>query len=85
MKIRESDISATEAARNLSDLINRVVYRGEEFLVQRGGEPVCRISPVRYAQCSVAALSNFLRYVPGPDAEYWDELAAAADNDPCLP
>jgi len=84
MKIRELDISVTDAARNLSDLINRVVYRGEEFLVQRGGEPVCRISPVRYAQCSVAALSNFLRYVPGPDAEYWDDLAATAGNEPCL-
>ncbi len=84
MRIRESDISATEAARNLSDLINRVVYRGEQFLVQRGGEPVCRISPVRYAQCSVAAFSNFLRYVPGPDAEYWDELAAADASEPCL-
>jgi hypothetical protein len=44
--ILESHISATEAARTFSDILNRVRYRGEAFVVERGGEPVCRISPV---------------------------------------
>ncbi len=30
-------ISATEAARNFSDLTNRVSYRGETYTVERGG------------------------------------------------
>lgn len=38
-------VSATEAVRSFSDLLNRIRYRGEEFIVERGGEPVCRISP----------------------------------------
>jgi prevent-host-death family protein len=40
-------ISATEAARNFSGLINRVHYRGETFVVERGGEPVGKIVPLR--------------------------------------
>ncbi len=76
-------MSVTNAARNFSDLVNRVVYRNEEFLLQRGGEPVCRVGPVRYVHCSVAAFSHFQRYVPGPDAAYWDELAEAAGRQPC--
>ncbi len=38
-------ITATEAARQFSDILNRVKYRGDEFIVERGGEAICRISP----------------------------------------
>ena len=41
-----SKITVTELARGLSEVINRATYRGEEFLVFRGGKPVVRISPV---------------------------------------
>jgi len=41
----ESTITVTEAARNFSDLINRVVYRGESALLTRNGKPVARIVP----------------------------------------
>lgn len=42
----EKRISATEASRAFSDLLGRVKYGGEEFLVERGGVPFCRIVPV---------------------------------------
>lgn len=38
-------ISATEAARNFSEMLNRVRYRGEEFVIVRGGETVARLGP----------------------------------------
>ncbi len=38
-------ITATEASRNFSDLLNRVHYRGERFEVSRGKEVVARIEP----------------------------------------
>jgi antitoxin (DNA-binding transcriptional repressor) of toxin-antitoxin stability system len=41
----ESHLTATEAARNFSDLVDRVLYRGEVFVVERGGRSVCRIVP----------------------------------------
>ena len=73
-------MSVTTAARNFSDLVNRVAYRNEEFLLQRGGEPVCRVAPVRYVYCSVAALEHFLRYIPSPDVAYWHDVEAAANQ-----
>lgn len=39
-------ISATELARNLGDILNRVRYRGDTFLVERNGKPVARIMPL---------------------------------------
>ena len=38
--------TVTELLRNFSDYINRVAYRGERFVVIRGGKPVAEISPV---------------------------------------
>ena len=43
----ESTITVTEAARNFSDLISRVVYRGESTLLTRNGKPVARVFPER--------------------------------------
>src|SRR5450756_1030612 len=36
-------VSATEAVRTFSDLLTRIRYRGEEFVIERGGEPQCRM------------------------------------------
>lgn len=39
-------VSATELARNLGDVLGRIRYRGESFLVERNGEPVARVVPL---------------------------------------
>jgi antitoxin (DNA-binding transcriptional repressor) of toxin-antitoxin stability system len=69
MKVR---ISATETARRFSELMNRVRYRGESFIVERGGKPVCEILPVRPTRFSGRDLADLLRSLPKPDAEYLD-------------
>jgi prevent-host-death family protein len=43
-------ITATELARNLSDILNRVKYRGEEFEVVRKGEVLAVLKPDRGAK-----------------------------------
>jgi hypothetical protein len=40
-------VSATHAARSFSELLDRVCYRGESFVIERGGELVCEISRVK--------------------------------------
>jgi antitoxin (DNA-binding transcriptional repressor) of toxin-antitoxin stability system len=70
MNLMKSHISATEAARSFSELMNRVHYRGESFVVERGGKPICEISPARPPKFSGAALANLLRSLPKPDDEY---------------
>ena len=39
-------ISVTEAARNFADIVSRVFYRGERFVLERGGKPVARLIPI---------------------------------------
>lgn len=38
--------TVTDVHRNFADYINRVAYRGESFLLVRGGKPVAELSPV---------------------------------------
>jgi antitoxin (DNA-binding transcriptional repressor) of toxin-antitoxin stability system len=39
-------ITATELARNLSDILNRVRYHRESFRIERNGETVAIVTPV---------------------------------------
>jgi prevent-host-death family protein len=41
----EHRISATELARRLGDVLARVRYRGDTFLVERNGAPIARVTP----------------------------------------
>ncbi len=66
----KSRISATEAVRSFSELMNRVRYRGESFIVERGGKPICEILPARPPRFSGADLAKLLRSLPKPDLEY---------------
>jgi antitoxin (DNA-binding transcriptional repressor) of toxin-antitoxin stability system len=66
----KSRISATEAVRAFSELMNRVRYRGESFVVERGGKPICEILPARPPSFSGAELANLLRSLPKPDEDY---------------
>jgi len=81
----KSHISATHAARHFSDLLNRVRYRREKFVVERGGEPVCEIIPARPLARTVADLVRLLRSIPKPDKEYWDTLEDITTHQPPLP
>ncbi len=80
----ESRISATEAARNFSDLLNRVRYRGEEFVVERGGEAVCRIVPAKPLKRTLADLARILDSAP-PDPAFWDTVEQITHRQPKLP
>jgi prevent-host-death family protein len=41
----ETRITATELARNLSDILNRVRYKGERFRIVRNGDILAVIEP----------------------------------------
>ena len=41
------EISATEAARNLADILDAVEHRGEHFTVVRRGKPIAHLEPAR--------------------------------------
>jgi prevent-host-death family protein len=69
-------ISATELANSLSDVLNRVKYRDERFLVERNGEPVAEIGPVHLPESvTIEELLARLADVPFPDPDFAADLA----------
>ena len=71
-------ISATELARHLSDILNRVKYKGEEFVVERNGEPVARLAPSSSSAKSstLGDLVEIIRKHPVDD-KFADDLEVA--------
>ncbi len=66
-------VTATEAARRFSEVLDAVEHRGERFVVTRGGKAVASIAPAPDA--SGAALKEvLLRH--RPDDAWADELRA---------
>lgn len=65
-------ITATDAARNFSDLVNRTLYRGESTTVTRGGKIVMRILPPEKPPLTgeqIAALWDSMPQVSKEDAD----------------
>jgi antitoxin (DNA-binding transcriptional repressor) of toxin-antitoxin stability system len=68
-------ISATELAKNLSQVLNRVCYQGESVCIERGGRPVCQISPVSHAgDFTLSNLVELLRTLGGAGSAYADAV-----------
>ena len=80
-------ISATDAARSFSDVVARVRYRGEEFVVEKGGEAVCRISPVDQAvsKSTIGDLLALLKSMPPVDDGYREAVLELTRKQPKLP
>ncbi|HEV2425862.1 MAG TPA: type II toxin-antitoxin system prevent-host-death family antitoxin [Terriglobia bacterium] len=73
--MRAKRISAAQAARSFSEILNRVKYRGESFVVERNREPVCRIEPVaKRERLTTDNLAEFWKTLPRPDPEYPGDL-----------
>ena len=62
-------ITATEASRNFSDILNRAQYRGESFEVVRGGEVVAIIHPEARQQMTLGEILDRLDRLPGLDPD----------------
>lgn len=79
-------VSATEAVRTFSDLLNRIRYRGEEFVVERAGEPVCRMTPAALPRrLTLRELASLLREIPNADAGYASDVRRAVRSQGRLP
>jgi antitoxin (DNA-binding transcriptional repressor) of toxin-antitoxin stability system len=68
-------VTATEAARRFSELLNRVRYERETFVILRGGEAVGQLGPVESRSGTtfrdlIAALDR----IEKPDRELADDL-----------
>jgi prevent-host-death family protein len=73
----DTTITATELSKRLSDVLNRVYYRGECFTVARNGEPVAVLGPAgRPRHITLRELAAQIGDVPLPDAGFADDVEA---------
>lgn len=81
----EKVISATALARQLGDVLGRIRYRGESFVVQRNGVAVARLIPAAPdQQASVVDALRRWREAAEPEPEFASALEriGAADRAP---
>jgi prevent-host-death family protein len=70
-------ITATELSKNLSDVLNRVRYRGERFTVARNGEPIAVLGPADVpSRVTLRDLAAQIGDIPLPDAGFADDIEA---------
>jgi prevent-host-death family protein len=79
-------MTATDAARSFSDVLNRVAD-GEEIEITRSGASVAVISPPKGKLISAARFRELIAFAPLPDAGFVDDVQAirvsvAAPKDP---
>jgi len=79
-----SVVSATEAARSFSDLINRACYQGETFVIERGGRAICQLGPLQGSRCTGADLLALFSKLPRPDEEFLDAVEALTRAQPAV-
>ena len=78
-----SQLSATEAARSFSELLNRVRYQGKTFLIERGGEAVCEIRPVyEPREFTGSDLARLLGTLPDAPRAYVEAVAEDIKRQP---
>jgi len=86
----EKTISATEAVRKFSEILNSIKYRGDCYTIVRGGKRVASICPVEvpWKERSLGDLKVLLKNIPklGIEAERFEkDLKEIMKHQPSLP
>lgn len=83
-------ISATEAVRKFSEILNSIKYKGEHYTIVRGGKPVASIHPAEpfTKEKTLADLNDLLGKLPplGEDAEvFQNDVKKVMSHQPSMP
>jgi antitoxin (DNA-binding transcriptional repressor) of toxin-antitoxin stability system len=72
-------MTATEAARSFSEVLNRVAA-GEEVEVTRSGAPIAVIAPPKARLMSADRFRALVASAPRPDEDFAQDVRAARDE-----
>ena len=69
-------LTVTEAVRNFSEIVGRVRFKGERFVLLKGGKPVAELVPAdAAAPVRLGELPAALESLPHPESEDADRFA----------
>lgn len=81
-----SHVTEEDAAQHFPSLLNRVVDTGEEIIVERAGQAVCRISPIVPAPVrTLRDLVELLKSLPPLDEDYIRTVESVSRTQPQIP
>ena len=79
----EKKITATELAKSLSDILSRVHYQGETFVIERNGETVATLAPPESrTQVTFGELISRLKERHAPLEGFADDLEEIQASQP---
>jgi antitoxin (DNA-binding transcriptional repressor) of toxin-antitoxin stability system len=83
-------VTATEAVRKFSDLLNTIKFKGGQYTIIRGGKPVAVLGPAGLPshERTLGELKGLLKKIPrlGEEAAAFEkDLKEAARKQPALP
>lgn len=83
-------VSATEAVRKFSEILNSIKYKGDHYTIIRGGKPVASISPVETETSgrTLGDLKELLKRLPslGDESERFEkDLKEIRKRQPSMP
>jgi len=86
----EKRITATQAVRDFSELLNKIKFKGDRYIIERSGKPVARMEPVREAKKAktLKELKSLLKELPRLDEEldaFAADLEGIRKDQPPLP
>jgi antitoxin (DNA-binding transcriptional repressor) of toxin-antitoxin stability system len=86
----EKTITATEAVRKFSEILNAIKYRGDHYTILRGKKPVAFISPAEehLKKRTLGELKGLLAKLPhlGDEAEYFEkDMKEIIKHQPAMP
>ena len=70
-----SEVTATDLARNLKNVLDRVEFRGEEFTIVRNNALIANITPGLVKMTALEALSDLYQTLSPEAARGWAESA----------
>ena len=86
----DNTVTATQASRQFSELLNTIKYTGKHYTILRGGKPIASLGPARFSMGDkrLGDLKNILPKLPRLDEEgktFRRDLRAAVNKQPTLP
>ena len=74
-------ITAIELAKSLSDVLSRVYFRGETFMIERNGRPVVKLAPSDVRPHGTwRDVAEALKDVPWPLEGFAEDLEAVQSS-----
>ena len=83
-------ITATQAVRDFSELLNRIRFNGDHYIIERSGKPVALMEPVKEPKKEkrLKELKSSLKELPRLNEEldaFADDLEAISSSHSPLP